>query len=125
MTSKTNLLRQVHPSFIQAGKITSQVFKPTTKDENKLSVYNGDRIKPEDAFEHYCALPRCRSVGILAVTKGECDIQKVPVHEDGIPFPEHCFMNFEKFSKKEIDKIAKFLKIFAEKRGWLYQEKNV
>jgi len=39
MTENTLLLRQVHPSFVQDGKITSQVFRPTPKDENKLSMY--------------------------------------------------------------------------------------
>jgi hypothetical protein len=50
MTDTSLIHRQVHPSFVQAGSIssqvfsvTSQVFKPTPKDLGKLSVYNGEK----------------------------------------------------------------------------------
>ena len=52
MNNETLLLRQIHPSFIQAGHITSQAFRPTPKDQNKLSVYDGDQISAEDAWQH-------------------------------------------------------------------------
>ena len=42
MTDETLLLRQVHPSFLQDGVVSSQVFRPTPKDECKLSAYDGD-----------------------------------------------------------------------------------
>lgn len=121
MTDGTLLLRQVHPSFVQAGKITSQVFRPTPKDQEKLSVYNGDMIQPQDAWEHFTARPECRSVGILAVCTGECNEQQLPVVEDADPYPEHCTIDFIGFSKTEIEKKAKILKVFAERRGWLFQ----
>ena len=44
MTSETLLLRQIHPSFVQKGRVTSQAFRPTPKDEHLLSVDNGDKI---------------------------------------------------------------------------------
>ena len=53
MNSQTLLLRQIHPSFIQQGRVTSQAFRPTPKDEMKLSVYDGDQMTPEEAFEHF------------------------------------------------------------------------
>ena len=40
MNSKTILLRQIHPIWIQQGRVTSQAFRPTPKDENKLSVFD-------------------------------------------------------------------------------------
>ena len=43
MTPDTLLLRQIHPGFIQGGRVTSQAFRPTPKDEFLLSVDNGDR----------------------------------------------------------------------------------
>lgn len=49
MTPQTQLLRQIHPNFVQAGRVTSQAFRPTPKDENHLSVYDGDQIQPEAA----------------------------------------------------------------------------
>ena len=121
MTAQTLLLRQVHPAFIQQGKVTSQVFRPTPKDQGKLSVYNGDKITPADAWEHFTAQPDCRSVGILAVSIAECAEAKLPVIEDTDPFPEHCSIYFSDFSKSQIDIKAKTLKAFAQKRGWLFQ----
>ena len=40
--SETLFLRQIHPTFVQNGRPTSQAFRPTPKDENQLSVYNGE-----------------------------------------------------------------------------------
>jgi hypothetical protein len=53
MQSDTLLLRQIHPGFIQNGRVTSQAFRPTPKDKKKLSVYDGDKIDPEAAYRHY------------------------------------------------------------------------
>jgi len=47
------VLRQIHPGFVQDGRPSSQAFRPTPKDEQKLSVYDGDQITPANAFEHY------------------------------------------------------------------------
>ena len=51
MTGTTLLLRQIHPSFVQDGRVTSQAFRPTPKDESLLSVYDGDQITPEGGVE--------------------------------------------------------------------------
>lgn len=122
MNEKTLLLRQVNPSFIQEGKITSQVFRPTPKDEKKLSVYDNDKITPEEAFNHFCSQPNCHSCGVMAVSMEECKSQDLPVIEDGTPIPAHCSIDFEAFSENQICKKAKLLKRAAENRGWLYQE---
>ncbi len=121
MTLETPLLRQVNPSFVQEGRVTSQVFRPTPKDQDALSVDNGDMISPQDAWQRFVDLPNCRSVGVLAVCKKECDEQELPVIEDGIPFPEHCSIDFVGFTKSATEKKAKILKILAERRGWLHQ----
>ena len=71
MTGTTRLLRQIHPSFVQAGFVTSQAFRPTPKDESKLSVYDGDRITPEAAYTHYTTVWELASAGVLAVTVDE------------------------------------------------------
>ena len=121
MNSTTLLLRQVHPSFIQNGRITSQVFRPTPKDENMLSVDNRDRIAAEDSFVRFCGQPDCHSVGVMAVSKEECAEQELPVLEDGKPYPEHCSIDFGGLGKSRIEKIAKCLKRRADSRGWQYQ----
>jgi len=121
MNENNLLLRQVHPSFIQDGKITSQVFRPTPKDEAKLSVYDNSKITPENSYKHFCSQSGFLSYGVMAVSKKECDSQELPVIEDNEPFPEHCHINFENLSQNQIEKKAKFLKRFADIRGCLHQ----
>ena len=60
MTDDTLLLRQIHPSFVQSGRVTSQAFRPTPKDEFLLSVYDGDRIEAQASWRHFVADPACR-----------------------------------------------------------------
>ena len=119
MNNQTLLLRQIHPSFMQAGRITSQAFRPTPKDENKLSVYDGDKLTAVAAWTHFTRAPECRSVGVMAVTKGQCVELALGVNADGVPFPEHASIDYSNFTKSEIEKKAKVLKGYAQTRGWL------
>ena len=121
MNEKTLLLRQIHPTFVQAGRITSQAFRPTPKDENKLSVYDGDQIKAEASWQHFTASPDCNSAGVMAVTQGQCVLLSLGVIADGEPFSEHVSIDYSAFAKNEIEKKAKVLKGHAQARGWLYQ----
>jgi len=50
MKETTLLLRQINPAFVQLGRVTSQAFRPTPKDHDLLSAYNGDLIEPEPAW---------------------------------------------------------------------------
>ena len=119
MNTDTILFRQVHPSFIQAGRITSQVFEPTPKDEGKLSVYDGDQIDAEGSYLHYTL--EHESSGVMGVSHSECTSLDLDVVADPRPFPEHVLIDFSKFGKSGIKKKAKKLKSFALKREWQYQ----
>lgn len=121
MTPQTLLLRQINPSFIQAGQVTSQAFRPTPKDENLLSVYDGDKIQAQAAWQHYNAILGLASVGVMAVSNDECATENLPVIADGVPFPEHASIDYSAFSKSEVEKKAKVLKQRAQTRGWLFQ----
>ncbi|WP_447829512.1 hypothetical protein [Aeromonas salmonicida] len=121
MTPETLLLRQVHPSFIQDGRVTSQVFRPTPKDEQQLSVDNGDAVTPRDSWQRFTTILGCQSIGVMAVSHSQCVEQELPVIEDGHPYPEHCSINFSDFEKKGIEKKAKLLRAKAVERGWLVQ----
>ena len=121
MTSDTLLLRQVSPSWVQAGHITSQVFKPTAKDNNRLSVYDGDQMTAEDAWDHYTDELGYSSVGVMAVTVCECESLDLLVEPDPKPFREHVVIKFDGCSGSQIDKKAKHLKKAAESRGWQHQ----
>ena len=122
MNSLTCLLRQVPPAWVQQGRITSQVFRPTPKDERKLSVYDGDLISAEKSWEHYTQRLGLRSTGVIAVTEGECRDLELPVFSDPEAFLEHVLIDFSAYSEKEIKHKAQSLKTAAIARGWLFQE---
>lgn len=126
------LLRQVHPSFIQADKIssqvfsiTSQVFKPTPKDVNKLSVYNGEKYFPQESHTHFTGIDSSyKSVGVVAVTVQECNNEELNCEENNIPFDGHSFIDFAALSGNQVEKKAKKLRNYAMERGWLYKHEN-
>lgn len=122
MTHDTLLLRQVHPTFVQQGRVTSQAFRPTPKDEHRLSTYDGDRIEPQPAWQHYTGTLGFASVGVMAVTCGDCTGMNLAVVPDPEPFPEHVLIDFSAFGKNEVEKLAKKLKARAEDRGWLFRQ---
>lgn len=120
MKDETLLLRQIHPSFVQDGRVTSQAFRPTPKDQNRLSVYDGDQIDAPGAWHHYTESLGHRSVGVMAVTVSECTAEALKVEPDPEPFPEHAVIDFSGFEKKAVEKKAKKLRIKAAERDWLY-----
>lgn len=122
MIDTTLLLRQIHPGFVQDGRPSSQAFRPTPKDEQKLSVYDGDQIPPADAWKHYATDLKLASSGVMAVSMAECGTLELPVTPDPAPFPEHALIDFTAYGKSATEKKAKLLKAKAEARGWLYQQ---
>lgn len=121
MTDETLLLRQVHPTFVQQGRVTSQAFRPTPKDENRLSTYDGDLIQPDLAWQHYTGTLGYDSIGVMAVSYAECTGFGLPVEPDPEPFPEHAYIDFSGFQKNEVEKLSKKLKSKAEARDWLFR----
>jgi hypothetical protein len=122
VTSSTHLRRQVHPSFIQSGRHTSQTFLPTPKDEGNLSVYDGDQIEPEPAWQHYTGVLSLDSCGVVAVTVEECTTTDLSAKLDPEPFDEHAVIEFSvELTKKQVETKAKLLNRFATTRGWQHQ----
>ncbi|MEO5335237.1 MAG: hypothetical protein H7839_24775 [Magnetococcus sp. YQC-5] len=121
MDDTTLLLRQIHPCFFQNGQVSSQAFRPTPKDENRLSVYDGDQITPQQAWEHFTRMPRCTSIGVMGVTVAECAALLLPTHPDPAPFPEHAIIDFSACTKSQVEKKAKQLRMQATARDWLYR----
>ncbi|MCS7466415.1 hypothetical protein NZK35_06970 [Stieleria sp. ICT_E10.1] len=121
MNSETILIRQIHPSFIQDGRVGSNAFCPTSKDEGKLSTYDGDKIEVEDAWQHYTIDLRHESAGAYGISVGECESLDLSVSEDPEPFPEHVLVDFNPHGSSAVKKKGKKLRKFAVDRGWLYQ----
>jgi hypothetical protein len=122
MNGDTLLLRQIHPTFVQHGRVTSQAFRPTPKDEQRLSVYDGNKITQQDAWQHYTQVLGHASSGVMAVSVEECTALDLPAIADPTPFPEHVVIDFSAFEKRQIETKAKLLKAKAEVRDWLYRE---
>jgi hypothetical protein len=121
LTHETLLLRQIHPAFVQDGRVTSQAFRPTPKDQNKLSVYDGDQIAPESAWRHYAEQLGLASIGVQAVAVRECETLALPAVPDPAAFPEHVLIDFTGLSTREIERRAKLLRVDAANRGWLFR----
>ncbi len=121
MNLQTVLHRQVHPSWVQENQVTSQVFRPTPKDQKQLSVYDGDQISPEDAWVHFSQVLQCESAGVVSVTVQECTSQGLEVHPDPATFPEHALIDYSPFKESAIKRIAKRLKAYADQRGWQFR----
>lgn len=121
MTSTTLLFRQVNPSWVQQGRITSQTFNPTPKDKEELSVYDGDQITAETSWEHYTSRLGFQSVGVVAVMVDECTNHGLQAKPDPTPFPEHVLIDFTGLSGNQKEKKAKSLRVIAQNRGWQYQ----
>lgn len=124
MNSDTLLYRMVSPSFMKDGNPTSQVFKPTRKDNGLLSVYDGDQTSPRDAYEHYTGSPPGlgqNAVGVWAVTVAECESLDLTVASDPGPFPEHTLIDFSALSRGMVRYAADELRVLANERGWQYR----
>lgn len=121
MNSGTLLHRQVNPSWVQQGRVTSQLFKPTPKDNRRLSVYDGDQVTALQAWLHYTTELGFASVGVLAVSVAECESLDLAAEPDPVPFPAHAVIRFDSCTPSQIEKKAKYLKAAGEARGWLHQ----
>ncbi|MDF7759045.1 hypothetical protein PU683_05805 [Kosakonia cowanii] len=121
MKSDDLIFRQINSSFVQNGRVTSQAFRPTPKDEKKLSAYDGSMISAEKAFEHYTTTLELNSVGVMGLTQEECSGNGLPVVPDPEPFPEHVLLDFTPYENGPITRMSKTLKAIAEARGWLHK----
>lgn len=129
MENNTLLHRQIHPHFVQKSEVSSQAFeatssafKPTPKDDSKLSVYNGEKFSAKEAFEHF--VEHYTSIGVLSVSVQEAlDIQ-LSSTEDNIPFNGHAYIDFTGLSSNQMKSKAKLLKKKANDRGWLHFDPN-
>jgi len=121
MKADTLLLRQINPGFVQAGRVTSQAFRPSKKDNKKLSVYDGNLISAPDSYRHWTEMLSLSSCGTLGVSCGECTAESLTCVPDPKHFEEHALIEFTSLeSKSEIEDKAKILRDIALARGWLY-----
>lgn len=113
----TLLLRQAHPAFLIEGGISSQAFIPN-RDSNAVSVDNGDLVSAQQAYRNYTAAGG-KSIGVFAVTVGECESLGLEVQADPLPEnPSHVHIIFPHgLSNSQKDKLKSDLASLATARG--------
>ena len=121
MNDDTLLYRQVHPNWIVDGVATSLTFLPSRQHQYLLSVYDGDKIDPEAAWNHYHNKFGRASEGVLGVSVAECNDLQLPARPDPAPFPEHAVIDFTGLSNSKRERKADRLKVAANERGWLFR----
>jgi hypothetical protein len=122
--AETRLYRQVHPSWIQEGRVTSQAFNPMPKDQGYLSVANSELTSAELAYRHHTEALHLASSGTWAVTVKQCTDAQLEAHEDPetepVPDPAHAVIDFRKCDKRTSKQKADILAGHARKLGRLH-----
>ena len=127
MKDDTLLHRQVNPAWTQGSLISvqnfisSQTFTPTKKDNECLSVYNGEVFSPEEAFHHFTQMGLL-SAGTVSVTIKECQETGLSVHENNNPFPGHCCIDYKGLTSGQKKVKASRLRDYACLRDWTFKK---
>jgi hypothetical protein len=122
--SEDLLHRQVHPSWLQAGRPASLAFRPSPKDKKQLSVDLGRLVTAQQSFEAFTQVGGFVSAGVWSVSENEARVVGVPVVPDPIkvPYdnPAHALIDFRERSNSKIHAAAQQLARFASDRGCQY-----
>ena len=121
MRDETLLLRQINPKFLQNGEPTRQVFSTFAGPIAHLSVYDGDQIPADRAYQQFTETLKANSARVMAVAVRECRALDLPAQNSPDPFPEHAHIDFTACSKSQVRSKSLLLLNFATTRGWLYQ----
>jgi hypothetical protein len=113
------LFRQVAPKDYRVGNVvTSVTFRPLPKDEGYLSVDRSSLTTAENSFLQFVN-GIGNSVGVLAVTVGECANEQLNSYEDPLPNNGwHALVDFNGLTRGQQETKAKLLRDIAEKRGY-------
>ena len=120
-TSSDLLWRQIHPTFIQDGRVTSMAFRPTPKDQGRLSFVQEARgISAEEAYDYHTETLGFASSGVWAVTVGEViEEAEYPVFDDShlADLPGHAYADATAASRSEQKRRGTLLAELAVSRG--------
>ena len=122
MNNGTLLHRIIKPRWwVQDGVVSSQAFRPEPRDEDQMSVYDGDQITVRDSYNHYASDPsKTPPIGVLSITVEECSDQELPVQPDPNTFPEHVLVDFRAHGTNATRKKSGLLRDAALRRGWQF-----
>ena len=93
INNDTPLHRQLVREWVKNGRITSQGFKLARKDNNALSLAQGEIVSPAESQQRHRNRGH-RSDAVATITRAECrQAGLMPVH-DASPTPEHVSTTF-------------------------------
>lgn len=126
------LLRQVHPSWLPDGVLTSAAFKPSSKDNKLLSTLHGS-VGAEEAHRRWVDQADRASAGTWGVTVGEVDDTTFTRAADQQTVslaalndaeqrgePDHVSIDFRDLSKEQRGQAARKLKNHAVARTCMH-----
>jgi hypothetical protein len=119
------LWRQVHPDWMQAGRPTSQAFKPTPKDQGLMSVSQSSLVSAEDAFQFHISTLDLESAGVWAITVSDASSVGYAVFDDSqnpVPNtpPGHALVDTSHESRSRQKSLARALASAANDRGRIH-----
>ena len=129
MNDTTELHRQIHPNHIRPdGGLRSPAFKPNQSDNFRLSVHDGDRITPRQAWLRYVRrYGGLRSAAVASVTVAECVQEGLSAIPDELEDdPEHAAIVFpSSLDDRSLRAKALALIVHAERRIWRPTEDEI
>jgi hypothetical protein len=117
----TLFFRQIHPTFLQNGNVSSEAFRPTEEHAWKLSLYDGSLITADSSWNHYTKVQKKQSAAVMALDSVDCSSVNLPVIPSPEFFPEHCHLDFAGSGTKVQKKMARKLRDKARLRGFVFQ----
>ena len=121
------LFRQIHPSLLQEGVMSSATFLPTASDQGKLSVDRSSKTTAKASFDLYIENGRA-SVGVCGLTVGEFSKEKINCYPDPLEAtptlkanPAHAYADFNSVGTNQRKKLAQRLRTLAAGRGLLHR----
>lgn len=119
------VIREIHPNWIVNSRLSSQAFKPTKKDNSKLSLRNSEKISPIESYKFQTEKLNFQSAGNCAIKISEVAEVALQCIESPITTepvdPSHCHIDFSGLTGGQIQTKADKLVNFARTRGFLYQ----
>ena len=120
------LFRQIHPKFYDNGEPSSQPFRPTDKDGNKLSVDRSHLTSAQASYELFVG-NGYESDAVYGLSVGEFDEENLPCISDPLQSneqiqanPAHAYADYSAHGTNKQKNIAKRLKKKAIDRGILH-----
>lgn len=120
--------RNVNPAWVTDGGISSQAFRPTPKDEAKLSSAREQKVSAAEHFREFTEDLNLDSVGVWAVSVGEANANGIPsIYDEHAPSMKGCptghtsldFTNMT--SKSRQRRVSGALRDKAEARGTQFE----